>query len=415
MAVQYSPGVVALQAAVETVLAEDFRLLPEAARCGNVERMLELREQLDTAILHAVQVIDADDTTIAETGRSTRSWLIEEQLLSPGAASRLRRLAITLPAYPRVDAGLRDRKFSVAHAHVIVKALRQVPAEFAEIVETALLELAEQTTPDKLGEAVETLLVACGVECSSDAEQKRLTARGVRMARLMDGMHRIEGLVTPDVAAALRVIFDDVAQPAGAEDERTVPQRQHDALGEVVNHYLAHADLSAVNGERPRLVVRIDYAALEQNLRDAWGELPSGIRVGPETVRRLACDAEILPAVMSGKGAVLDMADATKRSFGQAVRRASWIEQRGRCAFPGCRRPPVDCHHIVWWSHGGPSTLENAAWLCAFHHWLVHERGWVMRRDPDRSFVFTHPGGTEHRQRRPDGENSRNRGALSRV
>jgi len=399
MAVAYSPGVVALQAAVETLLAEDVRSLPESARCGNVERMLELRSQLDVAIMHAVQVIDVEATTIAETGRSTRSWLIEEQLVSPAEASRLRRLALALPHHPRVDAGLTDRTFSTAHAHVIVNAMRQVPAEFTDIVETALLELADHTTPDKLGEAVETLLIACGVESSSDVEQQKLTSRGVRIAKLMDGMHHIEGLLTPELAAGLRLVFDQVAAPAGDHDDRTVPQRQHDALGEIVTHYLTHADLPAVNGERPRLVITIDYTALEQNLRDTCGELPAGIRIGPDTVRRLACDAEILPAVLGANSAVLDIADTTRRSFNHAVRRAAWIEQHGRCAFPGCRRPPADCHHITWWSHGGTSTLDNAAWLCAFHHWLIHQRSWAMRRDPDRTFVFTNPDGTEHRRK----------------
>lgn len=399
MAVRFSPGVVALQAAVEGVLAEDFRALPEASRCGNVERMLELRSQLDTAIMHAVQVIDAQDTTIAETGRSTRSWLIEEQLLAPAEASRIRRLALALPHHPRVDAALADRKFSTAHAHVIVNAMRHVPTEFTDIVETALLDLAEQTSPDKLGEAVDTLLIACGVECSSDAEQRRLTSRGVRIAKLLDGMHRVEGLLTPEVAASLRLILDQAAAAAGEEDDRTVPQRQHDALGEIVTHYLAHADIPAVNGERPRLVLTIDYATLEQDLRDAWGKLPGSIRVGPDTARRLACDADILPAVLGANSAVLDIADATKRSFNHAVQRAAWIEQHGHCAFPGCRRPPADCHHITWWSHGGTSTLDNAAWLCTFHHWLIHERGWALKRDPDRTFVFTNPDGKQFQRR----------------
>ena len=400
MSVQYSPATQQLEAAIGALLVEDLRDLPEMHRLGNIERLLELREQLSTAIAHGIQIIDADETTIVETGRATRSWLIEEQLLNPGEASKLRRLAKALPFHPNVDAGLRERKFSIAHAQVIIKAMALVPAEFEEIIETALLELAEQTTPDDLGAAVETLLVAAGVESSTDAaREKRLTERGVSIARTFNGMWHINGMLTPEVGEALEIALGQLNGPAGTEDERTAAQRQHDALGELASHYLAHSELPAVNGERPRIVVTIDYAALEDELHAAWGRLPSGASVSPQTARRLACDAEILPAVLGANGAVLDIADNTKRCFSLGVRRAAWIEQDGRCAFPGCRRPPVDCHHIVWWSNGGRSVLDNAAWLCAFHHWLIHERGWSMRREQDRSFVFTDPYGGEHRRR----------------
>ena len=400
MSVQYSPATEQLEAAVGALLAEDLRDLPEGHRLGNIERLLELREQLSTAIMHRVQIVDTDETTIVETGRATRSWLIEEQLLNPGEASKIRRLAKALPFHPKVDAGLRERTFSVAHAHVIIKAMALVPSEFEEIIETALLELAEQNTPDDLSAAVETLLVAAGVESSADAaREKRLAERGVSIARTFNGMRHINGMLMPEVGEALEIALDQLNRPAGAEDDRTTAQRQHDALGELANHYLAHDELSAINGERPRVVVTIDYAALEGDLRAAWGRLPSGTTVSPQTARRLACDAEILPVLLGANSAVLDIADNTKRCFSHPVRRAAWIEQDGQCAFPGCRRPPVDCHHIIWWSNGGQSVLDNAAWLCAFHHWLIHERSWSMRREPDRSLVFTDPAGIEHRRK----------------
>lgn len=398
MAVTYSPAVVSLQAAVDTVLTRDLRDVPECTRLNELEAMLEAREALTTAIAHAVQVIDAADTTVAETGRSTRCWLTETQHLNPTAASRLRRLAVQLPGYPNLDAALRARKFSTEHAHVILRVMRAVPAGYTEIVETALLELAQHMTPDDLAKEAETLLVACGVESSSDAEQRRLTSRGVRIAPLLDGMHRIDGLLTPETTEALKLIFAQHATPAGDEDDRTVPQRQHDALADVLHQHLAYAPMADVNGERPRIVITIDYTTLERDLRDAWGELPSGIRVSPHTVRRLACDAELLPAVLGCDSAVLDIANKTQRCFTHAVKRAAWIEQHGRCAFRGCRRPPTDAHHIIWWTHGGQSVLDNAAWLCTFHHWLVHDGGWTMRRDPDRSFVFTSPTGDEIRR-----------------
>ena len=400
MSVQYSPELVQLEAAVDALACTDLRDLPEAHRLGNQEKLLELRNRMDAIELHGLQRLDADETTIAETGRTTKSWLTEEQYLNPGEAGKRSRLARALAAYPNVDAALSAGRFSAETASVIVKALRCVPAEFEEIVETALLELAPYCTPNDLGDKVEQLLVACGVESSSDeAAAKRLEKRGLSIAPTFNGMRAVSGMLTPEVGEALEIAVGAIAQSAGPDDDRTHAQRRHDAIGELANHYLAHADLPAINGERPRVVVTIDYDALVNNLHNAWGLLPSGATVSPATARRLACDAELIPAVLNARGDVLDVAVAS-RSFTTAVRRAAWLEQGGKCAFPKCRRPPVDCHHIIWWSKGGPSTLDNAAWLCAFHHWLVHEGRWTLRRDSDRSLVFTGPEGQERRQPR---------------
>ena len=243
------------------------------------------------------------------------------------------------------------------------------------------------------------LLVACGVESSSDAAaEKRLAKRGLTLSSTFNGMRSVSGLLTPEVGEALETALDQLAQHAGPEDLRSHAQRQHDAVGDLAAFFLAHGELSAINAERPRVVVTIDYDALVTDLHNAWGRLPSGATVSPATARRLACDAELIPAVLNARGDVLDIA-ISSRSFSTVVRRAAWLEQGGKCAFPGCRRPPVDCHHIIWWSNGGKSVLDNAAWLCAFHHWLVHERGWSMRREKDRTFTFLYPNGIPYRRR----------------
>ena len=399
MSVVYSPELVQLEAAVDALARVDLRDLGEVHRLGNQEKLLELRHRLDAIECHGLQRLDADETTITETGRATRSWLIEEQQVNPGEATKRMRLSRALAAYPNVDVVFSSGRISAEHARVIVAALAAVPSQFLEIVERALLEMAPHLTPRELGGEVDKLLVACGVESSSDAAaQRRLDKRGLTISPTFNGMRSVSGMLTPEVGEALEIALADLAQSAGDEDSRSHAQRRHDAVGELANHYLSHAELTAVNGERPRVVVTIDYDSLASDLRNAWGRLPSGATVSPATARRLACDAGILPAVLGSNGEVLDLGKHS-RCFSHAVRRATWIEQHGRCAFNGCRRRPVDCHHIVWWTHGGLSTLDNAAWLCAFHHWLVHERGWSMRREKDRSFTFLDPVGIEFPRR----------------
>ncbi|MGB6005139.1 MAG: HNH endonuclease [Ornithinimicrobium sp.] len=36
--------------------------------------------------------------------------------------------------------------------------------------------------------------------------------------------------------------------------------------------------------------------------------------------------------------------------------------------------PWCEAHHVIHWSRGGPSDIDNYALLCGRHHTLVHDR-----------------------------------------
>ena len=90
------------------------------------------------------------------------------------------------------------------------------------------------------------------------------------------------------------------------------------------------------------------------------------------TLRRLACDADLIPAVLGTESEPLDVGRA-RRLFTGALRTAIIHRDQG-CTFPGCDRPPdwCDAHHVIPWWAGGETSLTNAALLCARHHTIVH-------------------------------------------
>nr|WP_236725484.1 HNH endonuclease signature motif containing protein [Amycolatopsis orientalis] len=65
----------------------------------------------------------------------------------------------------------------------------------------------------------------------------------------------------------------------------------------------------------------------------------------------------------------------------------------GGCAFPGCHRPPKNCHahHIHHWADGGPTDLRNLTLLCGFHHRLIHHGDWQVRMAADGLPEFIPP------------------------
>jgi hypothetical protein len=106
------------------------------------------------------------------------------------------------------------------------------------------------------------------------------------------------------------------------------------------------------------------------------GPLDTGRTLSAATLRQLACDALVVPAVLGGQAQVLDLGRATK-VWNRAQRRAIALRDRGYVA-PGCDRPPHACqvHHCRHWIDGGPTDLANGALLCGFHHRMVHRQGW---------------------------------------
>ncbi|GAA4756029.1 HNH endonuclease signature motif containing protein [Actinomycetospora chibensis] len=125
---------------------------------------------------------------------------------------------------------------------------------------------------------------------------------------------------------------------------------------------------------RALLTITMDHRWLQ--LAVGHGTLDSGAMSDPATVRRWACDADIVPMVLGSRSEPLDIGRRS-RLIPDAIRRA--LNHRdGGCAFPGCTRRPRRCHahHIEHWGDGGPTSLDNLTLLCRHHHQVIHHGHW---------------------------------------
>ena len=121
-------------------------------------------------------------------------------------------------------------------------------------------------------------------------------------------------------------------------------------------------------------MVTMPFADLSNRLGagEVLGSSEAGELIAPETVRKLACAAGVIPVVLGGEGEVLDLGRAT-RLFTAGQTAALWLRDRV-CSFPECSIPAhwCDAHHLIHWLDGGASQLSNAALLCGRHHTVVH-------------------------------------------
>ena len=147
-------------------------------------------------------------------------------------------------------------------------------------------------------------------------------------------------------------------------------------------------------GKRVLPVLRVSTSldALLEGLHRA-GITDSGESLSAATVRRMACDAEIIPTVLNSKGRVIDVGRRTRR-VSEALR-CVLIARDGGCVWPGCDAPPSRCdaHHIKHWADGGLTNADNLALLCHRHHILLHEGRYRIKPVGD-AWVVLRPDGT---------------------
>jgi hypothetical protein len=205
--------------------------------------------------------------------------------------------------------------------------------------------------------------------------------RSLTMRDAHGGGVRGEFVLDPEGAAALRAALSPLAAPRpaadGAPDTRTYDHRNGDALVELAERALNRGDLPSEGGERPHLTVTIDYDPLQQQLRTAT--LDGVGPISPDTARRLACDAGIIPMLLGTKSEPLDVG---RKSYAVPTpMRRALVHRDGGCAHPGCAIPPEWCtaHHIIPWLNGGPTALHNLVLLCPRHHRMIHHSEWTIK------------------------------------
>lgn len=118
----------------------------------------------------------------------------------------------------------------------------------------------------------------------------------------------------------------------------------------------------------------------------------AALRGGPEipanTAERLACDgsAQVL----------LEDTERNRLYLGRSRRLASpaqiaalTLRDEGRCQFPGCTHTRhLHAHHVRHWFHGGRTDIDNLMLTCSFHHTLLHDHDYRVRRDGSRWIIL---------------------------
>ncbi len=199
------------------------------------------------------------------------------------------------------------------------------------------------------------------------------------------------GAFGSDAAAGVDPVF---------AEQRSIEQMNADALADIARLAASSAGKKLPALANASVVARIDLDDLMNGVGHA---VIDGIDqpVSAESAREMAAASGVIPMVCGGAGEVLHLG-RRKRLFTRAQRLAL-AERDGGCAHPGCRRPiaHTQAHHIIWWSHGGRSDLENGVLLCSFHHHVLHNGGWEIEIRQNRAWFIPPPHVDPQQRPRP--------------
>jgi uncharacterized protein DUF222/HNH endonuclease len=365
----------------------------------DVERLQQLvaeRRRLDLEILDEVSRLEWQGSGYAQLWQvlmyAIRVAKAEARQMEQQASLLCPKVGITgqpiEPKLPAARAGMASGALSTHHAACIAKVVEKAPAEHANQVDAELAELAHEFHPSdltRLGKRVLDTLVPDGDKPDDRAVteiQNRLD-----LQEHEDGSLSGHFTLGAESAAHLLPLLSPLTKPQPGDD-RTLTERQGDALAEVIRLAADSGNAPIEGGERPHIAVTVSLDTLRTGIGRAT--LDDGRTLTPEQTRRLACDAGVIPIVLGTRSEPIDIGES-KRLADKRLRRALAIRDTG-CAAPGCGRTPNQCHahHVQHWADGGPTTLANMVLVCAFHHRLIHHAGWQVHMD-DGLPVFTPP------------------------
>ncbi|WP_298805992.1 HNH endonuclease signature motif containing protein [uncultured Pseudokineococcus sp.] len=299
-------------------------------------------------------------------------------------------------------AALAAGRVSVDAADVVAGTVLDLPEHYGPVgraaVERVLLEHAPEVpltvlrhhaagllARAELSEAGEDALAGGeaaleGADLLGRREERAHRRRELFCSPDLHGTWHVRGRLAPEAGAILMTALEALAapEPSGEHgpDLRSAPQRRADALVALADKALSAppgspTGVPSAGGARARVVVTMDLASLTGEVAGA-GLLVDDAPLSAGAVRRLACDAEVVPVVLGSRSEPLDVGRAAY-TVTPAQRRALAIRDRG-CIAPGCGAPVsrTHAHHVVHWADGGPTDLSNLALVCGHDHRRVH-------------------------------------------
>lgn len=375
-----------------------------AAELASFNRLLR-RVEAKLASLRNKVATRAHELAVTGEVDSAAALLEGRGEVSAATARNEANRAPVLAKLPHLAAGLAKGSVSPEHVDVVVRAHKRLDDDARDHLISMDAELASKSANASVGQlsrAIGRALRAYRPDVEQSVHDRQVAESQIRLWIGHDGMGRMSAQID-------RVRFDSLCEMLDAERQSMAANGQRafddqltiDALLALMER--GSSLLRPGQAARPSVTIIIDHqTATTGPQTDGVCETAAGAIVPPETARRLCCDADVTTVRLDNDGAPIDVG---RKSRTATIKQWAALKAIYRtCGWAGCDRPINWCqaHHIKHWEDFGRTDMANLVPLCSHHHHQVHEGGWRIQLDKDRTLHIQRPDGTPWAEASPD-------------
>ena len=353
---------------------------------------------LESVRLRAITRLDAFAT--ATSSPDAAQSIVEITRGSRRQAQAAQKRAVTTSQLPSLGEALEQGAIGSDHIDAVAQTLsRMDPVDRSKLAndERWIADMAARSTPEQLAKKLQSRARELAHDDGVKVLERQRRSAFLRSWTDKDtGMVCLYGQFDPESGATLigrlrnatEALFHDRIPDTSPLDER-----KQDHLRALALLHLTEG--KGTSSGRPDVTAVIDLQTLLDGVHEhSRVEVEGGVTLPVETIRRMACFANIIPALLGANGVLLDLGRSQR--LASAQQRTAMRAMYATCGAPGCAVAFEHCtmHHITYWRRNGHTNMGNMLPLCSKHHHLAHEGGWKLELDTERCLTITKPDGS---------------------
>jgi hypothetical protein len=301
-----------------------------------------------------------------------------------------------LTAFELFAAAFNAGRVSPEHADVLAAACERL--EEWVLIELQLREVRLVADAERLGPEGLAASITDIVESIRDDRGQTLFQRQLAEARAWlrfdraSGLYHLHAILDPQRGELLQSVLDQrIAQLQADTANSGVPYGQL-VLRALLD--LIHGDVAATS----RAVVVVDERTARTGMQhpDTVCENIDGARLPIDLALAACVSGKVTAAILDRAGKPADL--SSSQPLATAEQRVELRAMYRECVHPDCATPFSRCHqhHVVYREHGGRTTVSNFVPACSKHHHDIHDRGWRLTIDAERTLRWYRPDGSPY-------------------
>jgi hypothetical protein len=383
-----------LRAALDAVLDVDLAALSSEQLLG-LTRTFEAQARRTVAVQHRLAAELERRNVAGEAGYRSTGALLSQMLnlTRRHAKDRVKAAAVFGPRHavtgaalqpllPAAAAALTAGMLSIEQAEVIAATVRTLPdilqPEHRETIDALLTEHARGLDPRGLKLAGDRILGYLHPDGTLTPDRVHRRDRHATLHGYPDGSGELRAQLSPACYALWQTVLAPLARKrpdtGHGPDDRTEPQRLHDALEDAAKRLLRTGELPSTAGVATTLIITVTLDQLETRAGQATTH--HGGTLSIDEALRLAAAGKALPVVLGDGGGILGYG-RTRRLASVGQRLALIARDRG-CTFPDCAETAArsEVHHTTDWANGGETDLDHLVLACGYDNNEAPRKGW---------------------------------------